>query len=1034
MSKFLGDNGGFQKLVELIKTALGLKVSLSNDLSFSAPAYSASNVGKYAVVLSVPTNRRLTLSISSNANGYGSSNVVYLVGGQQNSSAYQLLGDGGFAIRHDMYAGKVYLCVPCLSSQYAPRKTYHAQVLFYSESDRTEIVVPQTQTIYDGDWIDKAQTIYTAPLKDTEPFNVSSAGVGSIDLENYSSFLGKCTSDMDSVTIHVENELAGQIYNLTFDHDVTDGITIDNGGSTTYCTVSETVKAGDVITLTAASNTSNGWIYSHIGAPIESPDGSILVEISDGVTKLKVNPDKLTLPDDVLRNHSTVVSTPNDRTLAIGYGARVNTVNDMAIGRNALADLSSLAVGQNSTANNYGTTAVGQEAKATGQYGTAVGYVSKATSFHSTAVGETSEAGNRASSVGGKSFSGVYAVANGFCANAGKYKGQYGLSQLVNFSIGGTSYKVYTTSSAETLTITVDGETYELNVSANNMLFILRNGLFFVDALLFNIDGVVKQKQEVSYSVENYIDYNTKIQIGAGLFAYAFSISPNTRLDFSDINQSTSTWFYGISSNVNSYWGGVAIGSKASALGDYSEAFGHGTSAVADRQIVLGTYNLQSTTDLFQIGNGSETARRNLLVIDSNKTMKGLVGVTFEPYTLPYSTSSLGNKGIYMAPAGTYVNFDNQYAYGGRVCWVCALGNCTVQGKALQAGAMRSYIGDGGVWYEAESGGGGGSSFVESVGSLDFRSSTPPSAETIKTTVKDNTVIQVITNSQTTFNLPTGQEFNGARRVFVHGKTGGSSYTLQVTNVSAGQTGNFTLEPDVPYLLEFNSGWYVVGGVVLNEELKRMLLIQTTIGNYSETNYSHTSGSVSAQGKVQRLYKINSAPSSGGSSQSPFIDVSYNFYSKRSGGSSFNELMMDSYFNRLSPYINLDGETVSRMIEWYCKPSVLKINDTNVGAYYNSATKTLTISQPVRMVAFETTGNNYPEIEKICGIEQDGYRLTIIPNGRCYLKESTGDYRFSSRLYQYVHDNGTSSSQSTHFDEAYIEVVQYNKIWLTKTY
>lgn len=1033
MSKFLGDNGGFQKLVELIKTALGLKVSLSKDLSFSAPAYSSANVGKYAVVLSVPTNRRLTLTVSSNANGYGSSNVVYLVGGQQNSSAYQLLGDGGFAIRHDIQAGKVYLCVPCLSSQYAPRKTYHAQVLFYSESDRTEIVVPQTQTIYDGDWIDKAQTIYTAPLKDTQPFNVSSAGVGSIDLENYSSFLGKCPSEMDSVTIHVENELAGQIYNLTFDHDVTDGITIDDGGSTTYCTVSETVKAGDVITLTAASNTSNGWIYSHIGAPIESPDGSILVEISDGVTKLKVNPDKLTLPDDVLRNHSTLGSTPNDRTLAIGYGARVNTVNDMAIGRNALADLSSLAVGQNSTANNYGTTAVGQEAKATGQYGTAVGYVSKATSFHSTAVGETSEAGNRASSVGGKSFSGEYAVANGFCANAGKYKGQYGLSQLVNFSIGGTSYKVYTTSSAETLTITVDGETYELNVSANNMLFILRNGLFFVDALLFNIDGVVKQKQEVSYSVENYIDYNTKIQIGAGLFAYAFSISPNTRLDFSDINQSTSTWFYGISSNVNSYWGGVAIGSKASALGDYSEAFGHGTSAVADRQIVLGTYNLQSTTDLFQIGNGSETARRNLLVIDSNKTMKGLVGVTFEPYTLPYSTSSLGNKGIYMAPAGTYVNFDNQYAYGGRVCWVCALGNCTVQGKALQAGAMRSYIGDGGVWYEAESGGGGGSSFVESVGIIDAVSGSTQTSEERKAIINSNTVINIRHDLNLTLSIPSSGIKEGARRIFFKKNAASSNYYLRI--YFDVMTDYIELEDGVPYLFEFHDGeWRHVEGAILNEELKRMLMIQTTIGLYSETNYSHTSGSVSAQGKVQRLYKINSAPSSGGSSQSPFIDVSYNFYSKRSGGSSFNELMIDSYFNRLSPYINLDGETVSRMIEWYCKPTVLKINDANVGAYYNQATKTLTISQPVRMVAFETTGNNYPEIEKITGIEQDGYRLTIIPNGRCYLKESTGDYRFSSRLYQYVHDNGTSSSQGTHFDEAYIEVVQYNKVWLTKTY
>ncbi len=890
MSKFLGDNGGFQKLIELIKTALCLKVSLSNDLSFSAPAYSASNVGKYAVVLSVPTNRRLTLSISSNANGYGSSNVVYLVGGQQNSSAYQLLGDGGFAIRHDMYAGKVYLCVPCLSSQYAPRKTYHAQVLFYSESDRTEIVVPQTQTIYDGDWIDKAQTIYTAPLKDTQPFNVSSAGVGSIDIENYSSFLGKCPSEMDSVTIHVDNELEGQIYNLTFDHDVTDGITIDDGGSTTYCTISETVKAGDVITLTAASNTANGWIYSHIGAPIESTDGSILVEISDGVTKLKVNPDKLTLPDDVLRNHSTVGSTPNDRTLAIGYNSQCRYGGDVSIGSDSTASgIGSTALGQDSTASGFCSTAIGSHSTASGFDSTASGSQSTASGTYSTALGQDS-------------------TASGFDSTASGY----------NSTASGS--------------------------------------------------------------------------------------------------------------------GSTASGSGSTASGDCSIAIGVGASATAERQIVLGAFNEESETDKLQIGNGTGTERRNLLVIDSNKTMKGLVGVTFEPYTLPYSTSSLGNKGIYMAPAGTFVNFDNQYAYGGRVCWVCALGNCNVQGKALQAGAMRSYIGDGGVWYEAESGGGGGSSFVESVGSLDFRSSTPPSAETIKTTVKDNTVIQVITNSQTTFNLPTGQEFNGARRVFVHGKTGGSSYTLRVTNAYAGQTGNFTLEPDVPYLLEFNSGWYVVGGVVLDEELKYKLKAQTTIGGCSEWDYTSTVGGITVKSKFKQFDQIDSA-SQNVTNISRLAYLSLNFYDKLSGsGASFNELMTTSFFNTLSSYQNLDGQTVSRMIEWYCKPTVLKINDANVGAYYNSATKTLTISQPVRMVAFETTGNNYPEIEKICGIEQDGYRLTIIPNGRCYLKESTGDYRFSSRLYQYVHDYGTSSSQGTHFDEAYIEVVQYNKVWLTKTY
>lgn len=855
MSKFLGDNGGLQKLIELIKTALGLKVSLSNDLSFSAPTYSSANVGKYAVVLSVPTNRRLTLSISSDSNGYGYFNVIHVVGGQQRCSAYQLTSDIRFAIRNDAQAGKLHLCVPCLSSPHEPRKTYNAQVLFYSESDRTEIVAPQTQTIYSI--AEDAQTIYSIALKDTHPFNVSSAGVGSIDLENYSSFLGKCPSEMDSVTIHVENELAGQIYNLTFDHDVTDGITIDDGGSTTYCTISETVKAGDVITLTAVSNTSNGWIYSHIGAPIQSPDGSILVEISDGVTKLKVDPEKLTLPDDVLRNHSTVVGdTYNDESLAIGHGSSVSS--------------SSTSVGAYSSASGYNSASFGDSATATGGGATAIGAETLANSG-STAVGE-------------------YAAANAYNA--------------------------------------------------------------------------------------------------------------------------------------------VAIGSYAKARGNYSIAIGEGAEAYSEGQIVLGRYNQVNAGDKLIFGCGTaENARANLFGVNSLRQLYGLQGARFEPVSIPGHGSV--NGGMLSIAAGKIVTLDNSYATNGNMCWACAVGDCTFQGEELKAGEYRQYIGIGGTWYKMDNGGGGGSSFVESVGTIDAVSGSTQTSEERKAIINSNTVIKIRHDLNLTLSIPSYGIKEGARRIFFKENAASSDYYLRI--YFDVMTNYIELEDGVPYLFEFHDGeWRHVEGAILNEELKRMLMIQTTIGNYSETNYSHTSGSVSAQGKVKRLYKIHSAPSSGGSSQSPFIDVSFNFYSKRSGGSSFDELMMDSYFNRLSPYINLDGETVSRMIEWYCKPSVLEINDSNLSRYYDVSTMTLTIAQPTRTVLLNITSTI--DVKFIDGIEQNGYRLTLMSTAgtlarvRILPDQSMSDYRFGQALFRH----GNSSYELAH--EGYLDFVQYSKIWITKCY
>lgn len=596
--------------------SLDRKVSLSADLSFSAPAYSSANVGKYAVVLSVPINRRLTLSISSDSNGYGYFNVIHVVGGQQRCSAYQLTSDIRFAIRKDAQAGKLHLCVPCLSSQYEPRKTYNAQVLFYSESDRTEIVTPQTQTIYSR--AEDAQTIYSIALRDTQPFDVSSAGVGSIDLENYSSFLGKCPSEMDSVTIQVENELAGQIYNLTFDRDITSGIIIKSG-STTYCTISETINAGDVITLTAVSNTSNGWIYSHIGTPIESPDGSIIVEISDGVTKLSVNPDNLTLPNDVIRNHSTIQDTNNDETLAVGYNSQCGYRGNVALGNSAKANGDqSVSVGTSSKTSGYKSTAIGNYSTASGDYSTASGNQSKAVGSQSTAVGYSAKAnsigcisiGENSNSYGWKSI----ALGTGSISN--QFIGTFTKSELKDFEIDGVTCKIYKSLSNGTKVVTIDGVEYEVELRANYVLFFLSVKLDFANSLTFEIDGATTQIQGFSSSESNYIASYPNAELTNSLFAYQLPLGADK--DYSPINLSIHTYFFGIIHSTSTSFpsNGIAVGYKPFTRGNNAIAIGSGASAMADMQIVIGAFNEENATDKLQIGDGTEDNRRNLVVID----------------------------------------------------------------------------------------------------------------------------------------------------------------------------------------------------------------------------------------------------------------------------------------------------------------------------------------------------------------------------------------------------------------------------------
>lgn len=291
------------------------KVNLQPDFTASQIDYSAGNVGKWQKVLRFPEGADLVINMKKTAMGSDATSTLWFSSSSMGDSYTSLFGNHSVRFVHD--GGYVFLVLACRKSTYEPIESYTFQIA-HSSVPMSDIVAvtdasPITATPKEPN------IVYRAPITTgAVSFNVNSSGAGSVSMSGHNDFLGNMTSEAtNGVTVTMSGATEGQIYRFVFTRNITGGVTFKQS-NVAYCTISGDVNAGDTITLTAISNTADGWLYEQESAGIESSDGSNIVEYNGSTADVRVNWDKL--PARVVMNVADD-GYDDDKNIAIGNGA-----------------------------------------------------------------------------------------------------------------------------------------------------------------------------------------------------------------------------------------------------------------------------------------------------------------------------------------------------------------------------------------------------------------------------------------------------------------------------------------------------------------------------------------------------------------------------------------------------------------------------------------------------------------------------------------------------------------------------------------
>ena len=423
------------------------KVNLQPDFTASQIDYSAGNVGKWQKVLRFPEGADLVINMKKTAMGSDSTSTLWFSSSSMGDSYTSLFGNHSVRFVHD--GGYVFLVLACRKSTYEPIESYTFQIA-HSSVPMSDIVAvtdasPITATPKEPN------IVYRAPITTgAVSFNVnSSAGAGSVSMTNHNDFLGNMTSEAtNGVVVTMSGATEGQIYRFVFTRNITGGVTFKQS-NVAYCTIQGDVNAGDTITLTAVSNTADGWLYEQESAGIESSDGSNIVEYNGSTADVRVNWEKL--PADLVRNNEWT-SSVGHRVLAIGEGASADTASN------------NVAIGKNADASGNSATCVGGDSEASGTYGTALGYGSIANAIGATAFGANAKA------------DGYYGVAiGGTQSNARTTAKSYAVAVGAGSYADASSVVIGYGSNAEATNSVVIGGVNE--VEGNNSIVIGRNAI-----------------------------------------------------------------------------------------------------------------------------------------------------------------------------------------------------------------------------------------------------------------------------------------------------------------------------------------------------------------------------------------------------------------------------------------------------------------------------------------------------------------------------------------------------------------------------
>lgn len=605
------------------------KVNLQPDFTASQIDYSAGNVGKWQKVLRFPEGADLVINMKKTAMGSDSTSTLWFSSSSMGDSYTSLFGNHSVRFVHD--GGYVFLVLACRKSTYEPMESYTFQIA-HSSVPMSDIVAvtdasPITATPKEP------SIVYRAPITTgAVSFNVTS-GAGSVYMSGHNDFLGNMTSEASNgVTVTMSGATEGQIYRFVFTRNITGGVTFKQS-NVAYCTISGDVNAGDTITLTAVSNTADGWLYEQESAGIKSTDGSVNVEYEGGTADLSLN-----LPPDVVRNNAYTDADGHDK-MAIGLSAQASG------GRSCAYGSGSIASGTRSMAFGYGATA--------GNYSGAVGYNAKA-QINATVYGYEANGEDYSTAIGYQSNTKANSTAVGYQAKAGIPSSDTDRPMLkvsnfeaIQFSEGGSSKFARFCETTDDVTITVSGIDYTLTPpAANKLLFVIND--FNAQYMTSSVTGYAKLNGEDVYLNTNYHLTLSKVHLASN--KYAVWMDTNANYLPAVITSLYILAYYTTAETITHL---TAIGQGCSSAHTMSSAIGINLFAVRGNQTVIGCGNIPDYDAWFIVGAGSNSAngKKNILKIDSSERMvinAGYVGGT-QIIDMNQQTGSLGNitKSIY---------------------------------------------------------------------------------------------------------------------------------------------------------------------------------------------------------------------------------------------------------------------------------------------------------------------------------------------------------------------------------------------------
>lgn len=297
-----GDKGDDGKSVDLtpVWNAIAEKTSKTEGIPFFRSAYNPEHAEEndYQKVLSFNLGSFLVFNITQYVFGSTAQNTLWI--SAQNSPFICSVFDWGFVCKVDYERYKCDLYIPTYKYN-TPAVT---SMLFQ--------IVQQFDEIEDVEWyneeavFERVENVQTAriiykpepPAKENSlQFDVAGS-TSEVNMGEAFDYIGNVTGEVASTTINVTNEKESSIYRFAFTVDLTEGFSIySTKRGVTYCSV-DSVKAGDIITITSVSNTEGGWVASIQKPSIAEEDGSVKVIWKDGTAFLKANVSSEDLIDD----------------------------------------------------------------------------------------------------------------------------------------------------------------------------------------------------------------------------------------------------------------------------------------------------------------------------------------------------------------------------------------------------------------------------------------------------------------------------------------------------------------------------------------------------------------------------------------------------------------------------------------------------------------------------------------------------------------------------------------------------------------